>query len=66
MAARKSIAGKTGVPTIKPRNPVLVPSLKRKSGKHAPDPKGVRRESNQAAEREAQRLIDERKRDPDG
>lgn len=54
MAARK------GIPRIKPRNPVLVPALGRKAGKHAPDPKGQRRLQNQAAKVEAAAVIKRR------
>lgn len=54
MAARK------GIPKIKPRNPVLVPSLGRKAGKHAPDPKGRRRVENEAARVEAAAVIKRR------
>ena len=38
---------------VKVRNPLVVPTLKRKSGKHAPDPKGTRREANRAARDDA-------------
>ena len=54
MAARK------GIPKIKPRNPVMVPALARKAGKHAPDPKGQRRLDNEAAKVEAEKAIKRR------
>lgn len=56
---------KTKVPKIKPRNPVLVPALGRKAGKHAPDPKGTRRAANRAAEVEGDASIGKRGRRDD-
>ncbi len=42
---------------IKPRNPLVAPTLARKAGKHAPDPKGVRRMSNHKAEVEGEQVV---------
>jgi hypothetical protein len=42
---------------IKPRNPLVAPTLVRKAGKHAPDPKGVRRASNRKAEVEGEQVV---------
>lgn len=59
------MAAKKKPPKIKPRNPVLVPSLGRKAGKHGPDPKGVRRASNRAAQDEALKTLVKGGRDSD-
>ncbi len=43
--------------TVKKRNPLVAPTLARKAGKHAPDPKGLRRSSNREAETEAEQVV---------
>jgi hypothetical protein len=45
------------LPKVKKRNPLVAPTLGRKAGKHAPDPKGVRRSSNRQAEIEAGQIV---------
>ena len=52
MVMKKSVTISKPNP-VKVRNPLVVPTLKRKSGKHAPDPKGTRREANRAARDDA-------------
>lgn len=67
-AAKKTGMTRTSarkVPTIKPRNPVLVPALGRKAGKHAPDPKGQRRSANRKAEVEGEVALSKRPRRDD-
>ena len=41
------------IPASKPRNPILVPALKKKAGKHAPSPGGERKRANDQAKKEA-------------
>lgn len=52
MATKRTAAIKLPNP-VKVRNPLVVPTLKRKSGKHTPDPKGTRRDANRAAREDA-------------
>lgn len=41
------------IPASKPRNPLVVPAIKKKAGKHAPSPGGERKRANDAASKEA-------------
>jgi hypothetical protein len=41
------------LPATKPRNPLVVPTLHKKAGKHAPSPGGERKRANDAAKKEA-------------
>lgn len=41
------------LPATKPRNPLVVPALHKKSGKHGPSPGGERKRANDAAKKEA-------------
>ena len=54
----KKVPGK-----LKPRNPLVAPTLVRKAGKHLPDPKGTRRTSNRKAELEAEQSLRGRDRE---
>lgn len=43
-------------PSPPPRNPLVVPALKKKAGKHGPSPGGERKRANDAARKEGASL----------